>query len=77
MSRAGAEKAFQGHAAAWFVVNAFLFMIWLITTAPGHPWFLYPAGGWGIAVALQAYATYNMPHDDELEAGEEQRQLRR
>jgi hypothetical protein len=76
--RAVAEKAFQGHAAVWFVVNAFLFLIWLITTAPGHPWFLYPAGGWGIALALQAYATYNMAHDDDaLEAGEEYRQLRR
>ena len=72
-----AEKAFQAHAATWFVVNAFLFLIWLITTAPGHPWFLYPAGGWGIAVALQAYATYNIPHDDELEAGEERAQLGR
>ena len=74
--RAAAQHAFQIHATVYFAVNAFLFMIWLITTAPGHPWFLYPAGGWGIALAIQAVATYGgPPSDDELEPGATYREL--
>ncbi len=70
-----AQRAFQVHATTWFAVNAMLFMIWLITTAPGHPWFLYPAMGWGIGLAAHATATYTRPigpndDDDELEAGD-------
>lgn len=70
------ERAFQVHAGIWFAVNAFLFMIWLITTAPGHPWFLYPAGGWGIGLAAHAMGTYSgRVRDDELEPGAEYREL--
>jgi len=72
-----AQRGFHVHATVWFAVNAFLFMIWLITTAPGHPWFLYPAGGWGIALALHATQAYGSgATDDELEPGAEYRELR-
>jgi hypothetical protein len=65
-----AQRAFQVHASVWFAVNAFLFVIWAITGA-GHPWFLYPALGWGIGLAAHATATFNRPlhHDEELEPG--------
>ena len=68
----GAQRAFQIHAAVWFAVNGFLFMIWLLAGA-GHPWFLYPAMGWGIGLAAHATAAFTSPvrHDDELEAGDE------
>jgi hypothetical protein len=71
-----AHRAFQIHAAVWFAVNAFLFVIWLITGA-GHPWFLYPALGWGIGLAVHATATFSSPpvDDDELEAGPAPRPL--
>jgi hypothetical protein len=67
----GAQRGFQIHATVWFAVNAFLFMIWLITGA-GFPWFLIPAAGWGIGLAAHATAAYTSPvrHDDELEAGD-------
>jgi hypothetical protein len=74
-SREDAQRGFQIHATVWFVVNAFLFMIWLITTAPGHPWFLYPAGAWGAALAIHAVAVFNRPPDDELEPGESYREI--
>ena len=51
------QRVFQVHGAAWFAVNAFLFMIWLVTGA-GFPWFLFPLFGWGIAVAIHATAVY-------------------
>ena len=72
------QRAFQMHATAWFAVNGFLFLIWLITTAPGHPWFLYPAGGWGIGLAIHASSAFNRPPDeDELEPGERYREIGR
>ena len=71
MGAYAAQRSFQVHATVWFAVNAFLFMIWLITTAPGHPWFLYPAGGWGIGLAIHAASAYSGgQRDDELESGE-------
>ena len=65
-----AQRTFQVHAAVWFAVNAFLFVIWLINGG-GHPWFLYPALGWGIGLAAHATATFNRPlrDEDELEVG--------
>ena len=76
-ARAIAQHTFQVHATVWFAVNAFLFLIWLLTTAPGFPWFLIPAGGWGIGLAVHATAAYGGPPDpDELEPGATYRQLR-
>ncbi len=51
--RHGNLTGLRVHAVAWGAVNAFLFMIWLITGAP-FPWFLFPAGGWGIGLAIHA-----------------------
>lgn len=63
------QRLFQVHASIWFAVNAMLFVIWLLAGA-GHPWFLYPAMGWGIGLAAHATATFNRPiRDDELEDG--------
>ena len=48
-------------------------MVWLITTAPGFPWFLIPAGGWGAGIAIHAAVLYTKgPEDDELEAGDDE-----
>ena len=73
-----AQRSFQVHASVWFAVNAMLFVIWLISGA-GHPWFLYPAMGWGIGLAAHATAVFNRPlrDDDELEPGERHRPLGR
>ena len=75
----GAQRGFQIHATVWFAVNAFLFLIWLITGA-GFPWFLIPAAAWGIGLAAHATAAYTRPisageSDDELGPGETYRSL--
>ena len=70
MEVTGAQRGFQIHATVWFAVNAFLFMIWLVVGA-GFPWFLFPAGGWGIGLAAHAVAVYTGSPQDELEAAEE------
>lgn len=67
----GAQRAFQIHATVWFAVNAFLFMIWAVT-GMGFPWFIFPAGAWGIGLAAHATSAFTHPvhHDDELDAGD-------
>ena len=40
------------HASMWLAVNAFLFMIYAVTDFGGFPWFLFPAGGTLIPLAL-------------------------
>jgi hypothetical protein len=74
----GAQRGFQIHAAVWFSVNAFLFLVWALSGG-GHPWFLYPAAAWGIGLAAHATAAFTAPvhHDDELDAGPEPRRLGR
>lgn len=61
------QRGFQIHAAVYLAVNAFLFMIWLMTTPGGFPWFLIPAGGWGIG--LVAHAAAHFSHPPEIEEG--------
>ena len=50
-----AKGGFRGHLIPFITVNAFLFFIWAMTGG-GHPWFLYPLGGWGIGL-VSHYAT--------------------
>lgn len=72
----GAQRAFQIHAATWFASNAFLFMVWVIV-GMGFPWFLFPAGAWGIGLAAHATAVYTkVPRDDdELDAAPSRQEL--
>ena len=48
-----ARRALRWHVALWITVTVFLFLINMLTS-PGHPWFLFPFLGWGLAVAIQA-----------------------
>ena len=50
-----AKGGFRAHLYAWAGVNGFLVFLWAMTGA-GHPWFLYPLGGWGIGL-IQHYVT--------------------
>lgn len=72
-----AQRGFQMHAVTWAAVNAFLFLVWLLTSAGGFPWFLFPAGGWGIALAIHAVAAFGNPggDGDELVPGRANRPL--
>jgi len=44
------QGGFLGHLIPYLAVNGGLLFLNL-TSSPGHPWFLYPAGGWGIGLA--------------------------
>ena len=53
-----ASIGFKTHFFSFLSVNAFLFILWILTGA-GHPWFFYPLGAWGIGIAHHFVAYRN------------------
>ena len=51
-------KGFYGNLTSYIVVNIGLLALNLITS-PAHLWFLYPAIGWGIGVAIHGMTVFN------------------
>jgi len=47
--RVKAKKDLYVHIAVYICVNAFLIVIWAVTSG-GFPWFVFPLGGWGIGL---------------------------
>ncbi len=57
--------SFKVHLTAFLGVNGLLFLTWLLT--PGiHPWFLYPAGAWGIGLAHHFTSRLNLKRSWEV-----------
>ncbi|MCW5744890.1 MAG: 2TM domain-containing protein [Alphaproteobacteria bacterium] len=52
-------KAFYGHLAVYVAVNVLLHAINLMTAH--RYWAIWPLLGWGLAIALQASATFDWP----------------
>jgi hypothetical protein len=58
------RQEFKSHLITYAIVNTFLVGL-NIVTPDSHPWSLYPLLGWGIAVMLDAAATFKwIDHDD-------------
>lgn len=55
------SSSFQMHLVCYVVVIAFLTGIWALSGA-GHFWPFYPAGGWGIGLAMHYLAATRMRH---------------
>jgi len=50
--RVEAKRGFFIHFAIYIVVNIMLVLIWAFAAGGGFPWFIFPLGGWGIAVLI-------------------------
>ncbi len=50
-------KGFYMHLIAYVVINAFLFVL-NVLTSPRHYWFFWPLLGWGVGLALHALTTF-------------------
>jgi 2TM domain len=63
--RVEARIGFYWHLAAFLVVNAFLFTIYLVTSIQVgemiYPWFVFPLAGWGIGIILHAFGVFLFP----------------
>lgn len=57
------KKGFYWDLGAYAVVNAGLFLIWLITGA-GYPWFVWPLLGWGVGVVFHFLSVFAFGHGD-------------
>jgi 2TM domain len=77
LSRVRAKIGFRWHFAAFALVNVALYAINRVYT-PNTLWFVWPLGGWGVALAFHAFAVFqgSGASDDMLEA-EIQRELAR
>ena len=77
LRKARARLGFRWHLTVFLLVNVALYAIDMAFT-PHIRWFLWPLGGWGVALGLHAFAVFQGPGIDEdaLEA-EVQRELSR
>ncbi|HUR76704.1 MAG TPA: 2TM domain-containing protein [Acidimicrobiales bacterium] len=58
-----ARTAFVVHARTYVVINAFLIAVWAMSGA-GYFWPAWVIMGWGLAVVLQAMATFARSSND-------------
>ncbi len=62
---------FKRELVTYFVINAFLWLIWLLTTkgrnSGGIPWPIWPTAGWGIAIIIQYFEAYKYPKENTAE----------
>jgi hypothetical protein len=58
-----ARTAFVIHARTYVVINVFLVAIWALAGG-GYFWPAWVILGWGLAVVLQAMATFARPNND-------------
>jgi hypothetical protein len=61
--RADAVIAFRQHLTVYIVINALIFVIWLVIAlvAGGDawfPWFVFPLVGWGIGITMHGWNVY-------------------
>jgi hypothetical protein len=52
------RRDFHGHVLIYVLVNAFLVGIWAVTDAHGFFWPVFPMGGWGIGLIMNAWDVY-------------------
>ena len=76
--RADAKLAFRYHLIVYLLVNAGLVVI-NVVTGPGTLWFLWPALGWGVGLAVHGMVTYSRgdSREDLIEAEMQRLRARR
>jgi hypothetical protein len=52
-------KEFYQHLLTYLLVNAFLFVLNMLTS-PHHLWFFWPLMGWGIGIAIHAATVFGV-----------------
>jgi uncharacterized ion transporter superfamily protein YfcC len=68
------QRDFRGHLLIYVLVNAFLVVIWAVTSH-GFFWPIFPIVGWGIGVAMNAWDVYGRPEIGEEDIKHEMERL--
>ncbi len=59
---------FVSHIGSYAIIMGLLVAIYLMTSPGGYPWFMWPALGWGVAVAIHLWVTiFGEEEDDDEE----------
>ena len=58
VTRLKKRRDFYGHILVYLLVNAFLVVIWAVTSPGGFFWPVFPLVGWGIGVVMNAWDVY-------------------
>ena len=53
------RRDFFAHLLFYFLVNAFIVIIWALTSSDGFFWPIFPMVGWGIAVVMNAWDVWS------------------
>jgi hypothetical protein len=70
------RRDFAGHVLVYLLVNTFLVAIWALTSHDGFFWPIFPIGGWGIGLIMNAWDVLRGDEFDEEAIREEMRHLR-
>jgi hypothetical protein len=52
------RRDFRAHVLVYTLVNAFLVVIWAVTTPGGFFWPIFPLVGWGIGLVMNGWDVY-------------------
>jgi hypothetical protein len=69
------RRDFHGHVLIYTLVNAFLVVIWAVTSPDGFFWPIFPIVGWGIGVIMNAWDVYFAEDFDEEDIEREMRHI--
>jgi hypothetical protein len=58
MAQLKKRRDFHGHLLVYFLVNAFLVVIWAVIDVHGFFWPVFVIVGWGIGVVMNAWDVY-------------------
>jgi uncharacterized membrane protein len=63
--RIARRQWFWLHLAVYVMIQVFLFVIWLLSSA-SYPWFIFPFFGWGVFVAAHAVYAFVVRDPEEI-----------
>ena len=69
------RRDLSGHLLVYFLVNAFLVVIWALNDVHGFFWPVFPIVGWGIGVVMNAWDVYRNDEFDEQQIRREMKRL--
>ncbi len=57
LKRVKAKRDFRNHLSVYLIVNGMLVLIWALSGG-GYFWPIWPIAGWGVGIAINAWAVY-------------------
>jgi hypothetical protein len=69
------RRDFHAHLLVYVLVNAFLVLIWALTSPGGFFWPVFPLVGWGIGVVMNGWDVYVAEDFDEEQIDREVERL--